>query len=162
MQRSKILLCVIELSASLVRKVAERELRCDLLFRLFMRAHNAIVLELLFLPVKTCHCICLMSIFKNTIAQSTNFATVRNLLSVSASHVNLARLLKDNFGCQILIRWCVLWVKRALRSNCSMLGAHCILVTILCIRGLKVIQDLLLNCDPIAAFPRLNFLCSNL
>ena len=73
-----------------------------------MWADSAVALELFLPPIKTRNIAGFCTIFKDAIAKVSELAAVGNILCVESIHLDLAGLVKDYFGGEVLLRWCIL------------------------------------------------------
>ena len=104
----------------------------------------------------------LLYVLDDAIAKVAQLTTVRDFGRINAFHVDLARLLHDNFRGKILLWWGILGMEWTHGSHHTMLGAHIFLVAVLCISDFKVVKNFLLHCDFVTAFSCLDFFSSDL
>ena len=84
-------------------------------------------------------------VLEDPVSEDAHFATEWYLFRVGSFDIQLAGLLHNLLGNQVLIRWYIIRVKRIVVSKVPMLLSHGILVAVLSICSLKVINNLLLD-----------------
>ena len=124
--------------------------------RLFVRIMFSKILVLLFKPVKTSDSLRLAMIIDDPVAQVAKFPTKWDCFRIKTAMIDLVRLFQDFLGLEVLIRRYVIGMKWIFWSDSSVFNSSFLLIAILGISFLKVIQNFLLNSNPIATLP---FLC---